>query len=149
MAKGDKSYTRESFERVRCYMGVIVLQTNSEDKEPEEIYTLCKKHWNIEIVYNYFKNKVGYVSPHEKDYYKTQGLAFIMLLHSMLYYEIVERKQQIDTNILIIEPQAKWQQVDVIIISPLAYSSILREWKDKLICPTYILKNILMELMEG
>lgn len=90
MAKGDKSYTAEGFEKYRHYMGVTVLQTSSRDKGAEEIYTLYKKRWAIETFYNYFKNKAGYASLHGEDYYKTQGLAFIMLVSSLIHHEMVE-----------------------------------------------------------
>ena len=90
MTKGDKSYTKEGFERAKYFMGVIVLQTSIEDKTPEEIYTLFKERWTIETFYNYFKNKAGYAAIHEEDYYKTQGLSFIMLISSLIYHEMSE-----------------------------------------------------------
>lgn len=62
---------------------------------------------------------------------------------------IIDKRKEIDATVKIVEPQSEWQPVDAIIISPLTYSNILREWKDKFIYPTYILKNILMELTEG
>ena len=43
MAKGDKSYTEEGFEKYRHYMGGTVLQTSIWDKSSEDIYTLYKK----------------------------------------------------------------------------------------------------------
>lgn len=90
MSKGDKSYTKEGFEKAKYYMGVTVLQTSIEEKSPEEIYTLYKKRWSIETFYNYFKNRAGYASLHAEDYYKTQGLAFIMLVSSLIYHEMAE-----------------------------------------------------------
>lgn len=90
MSKGDKSYTREDFERAKYFMGVTVLQTSIEDKTSEEIYTLYKKRWTIETFYNYFKNKAGYAAIHEEDYYKTPGLSFIMLISSLIYHEMSE-----------------------------------------------------------
>lgn len=99
-----------------------------------------------------------------ENYLKERGIQSIAIygygfFGKMLYQEIqntdieisyiIDQRKQIDTNVLIVEPQAQWHQVDAIIISPLAYNSILREWEDKLIYPTYILKNILMELAEG
>lgn len=96
MEKGDKAYTKEGFEQARYYMGVTVLQTSIDDKEPEEIYTLYKKRWQIETFYNYFKNKAGYVSLHAEDYYKTQGLAFIMLISSLIYHEMVEAGKAVE-----------------------------------------------------
>lgn len=90
MLKGDESYTKEGFEKIKYFMGVTVLQTSIEDKKPQEIYELYKKRWTIETYYNYFKNQAGYASLHEEDYYKTQGLAFIMLVSSLIYREMNE-----------------------------------------------------------
>ena len=96
MAKGEEAYTKEGFEKSRYFMGVTVLQTSIEDKDPEEIYTLYKKRWAIETFYNYFKNKAGYVSLHEEDYYKTQGLAFIMLISSLIHHEMADAARAIE-----------------------------------------------------
>ena len=85
MALGDKAYTKEGFEKVKYYMGVTVLQTSVEDKTAQEIYGLYKRRWSIETFYNYFKNKAGYTSIHAEDYYKTQGLAFIMLVSALIH----------------------------------------------------------------
>ena len=61
---------------------------------------------------------------------------------------IIDKRKERNTNLKIIEPQSEWRSVDAIIISPLSYDSILNEWREKFIYPTYILKNILMELVE-
>ena len=84
----DKAYTKEKFEEQKYFMGVTVLQTSIEDKTPEEIYELFKKRWTIETFYNYFKNKANYNSLHAEDYYKTQGLAFIMLISALIHREM-------------------------------------------------------------
>ena len=88
MEHGDKSYTKEGFEKTKYYMGVTVLQTSLEDKTPQEVYELYKKRWAIETFYNYFKNKAGYSSLYAEDYYKTQGLSFIMLVSALIHQEV-------------------------------------------------------------
>ena len=88
MSHGDKSYTNEGFQKAKYYMGVTVLQTSLENASPEEVYTLYKKRWTIETFYNYFKNKAGYNSLYAEDYYKTQGLAFIMLVSALIHQEM-------------------------------------------------------------
>ena len=88
MSRGDKSYTKEGFQKAKYYMGVTVLQTSLENASPEEVYALYKKRWSIETFYNYFKNKAGYNSLYAEDYYKTQGLAFIMLVSALIHQEM-------------------------------------------------------------
>lgn len=90
MSLGEKAYTEERFKMLKDFMGVIVLQTSLENKIPEEIYALYKKRWQIETFYNYFKNKADYNTLALPDYYKTEGLAFIMLVSSLIYKEFQE-----------------------------------------------------------
>ena len=96
MQRGDKSYTQEGFEKAKYYMGVTVLQTSLEGKTPQEIYELYKKRWTIETFYNYFKNKAGYNSLYVEDYYKTQGLAFIMLVAALIHQEVETAVAELD-----------------------------------------------------
>ena len=77
-------------------MGVTVLQTSLENASPGEVYTLYKKRWTIETFYNYFKNKAGYNSLHAEDYYKTQGLAFVMLVSALIHQEMEAAVANID-----------------------------------------------------
>ena len=88
MARGDRAYTKEGFEKAKNYLGVTVLQTSLQDKSPLEVYTLYKKRWTIETFYHYFKNKAGYNCLHADDYYKTQGLSFIMLVSALIHREM-------------------------------------------------------------
>ncbi len=87
MGMGDKAYTQEGFDKLKDFMGVIVLQTSIMGKTPQEIYEIYKKRWTVETYYNYFKNKADYGSLYQQDYYKTQGLAFIMLVSSLIRRE--------------------------------------------------------------
>ena len=96
MSKGDKAYTRENFDKQKYFMGVTVLQTSLEEKAPVEIYTLYKKRWQIETFYNYFKNKANYASLHAEDYYKTQGLAFIMLISALIHQEVEKAAKAVE-----------------------------------------------------
>ena len=56
---------------------------------------ICK-HWTIETFYNYFKNKAGYNSLYAEDYYKTQGLAFIMLVSALIHQEMEAAVANVD-----------------------------------------------------
>ena len=96
MALGHKAYTQEGLEKQKYFMGVTVLQTSLEEKTPEEIYSLYKKRWKLETFYNYFKNKANYASLHAEDYYKTQGLAFIMLVAALIHQEVEKATKEIN-----------------------------------------------------
>ena len=87
---GHASYTLEKFEEIKDLLGVTVLQTNLYDKTPQEIYELYKKRWKIETYFNYFKNTADYNALHLPDYYKTQGLAFIMLVEALVHHDFQE-----------------------------------------------------------
>lgn len=87
MEQCDKNYTEKNFFKLKDFMGVTVLQTSLKDKKAQEIYELYKKRWTIETYYNYFKNKADYNTLNQQDYYKTQGLAFIMLTCALIHRE--------------------------------------------------------------
>ena len=87
---GHPSYSLEKFEELKELLGVTVLQTNLYDKTPQEFYELYQKRWRIETYFNYFKNTADYNALHLPDYYKTQGLAFIMLVEALVHHDFQE-----------------------------------------------------------
>ncbi len=82
----EGKYTMESYVEKKDSFGTIVLESNL-DKTAEEIYRLYKKRWMIETFYDYYKNRLDVNAIHLNDYYKTQGLSFIMLITSLIYSE--------------------------------------------------------------
>ena len=95
LGNGERSYTQEAFDRLKDYMGVIVLQTSIADKPPKEIYSLYKKRWQIETFYGYFKNRFGCKALGQQDYYKTQGLAFLMLVEALIHHEFEQASRAV------------------------------------------------------
>lgn len=84
LAKGMKGFSREAYERLHPFFGVIVLQSNLQST-PKELYCRYKSRWQIETFYNYFKNDIDYNALGLQDYYMTQGLAFIMLVAGLIH----------------------------------------------------------------
>ena len=82
-----KSYTEENLAKFEPYFGLITLQTSIWDKSVQQIYELYKKRWKIETFYNVIKNKADFKGLHQFDYYKIQGLGFIILVSSLIYKE--------------------------------------------------------------
>lgn len=80
-------YTKEKYDEVKDFFGVIVLQTNL-DITAKEIYIYYKKRWKIETFFNYFKNRVDINALGLSDYYTTQGMCFIMLIVGLIYEEL-------------------------------------------------------------
>ena len=80
----EGKYTMDSYLEKKDEFGTIVLETNY-DKSAEEIYRLYKKRWHIETFYDYYKNRLDVNTLCLNNYYKTQGLSFIMLISSLIY----------------------------------------------------------------
>jgi hypothetical protein len=85
LEQGAKGYTEAGFERAKDVMGVIVLETSRFDMSCQEIYETYKKRWSIETFFDYLKNGAGFTSPGVHDYYKAQGLAFVMLVTALVH----------------------------------------------------------------
>ena len=89
-------YTKESYLEKKDMFGTIVLQTNLfENTSPEKIYKYYKARWSIETFYDYYKNRLDVNSLFLDDYYKTQGLSFIMLITSLIYSEFKKNLKDI------------------------------------------------------
>ena len=86
MEINPSKYTKERYNEVKNFFGVIVLETNL-DKLPEDIFKYYKKRWKIETFFNYFKNNVDINALGLNDYYITQGMSFIMLITGQIYEE--------------------------------------------------------------
>ena len=100
MQMGDGNYSRDRFEALKGFMGVMVLQTNSS-LSAERIFNLYKKRWSIETFFNYFKNAFGFESLYQQDYYQIQGLSFISLVSSLIRHEVersVEKVRAMNMN---------------------------------------------------
>lgn len=90
LEQGAKGYTREGFEAAKDVMGVIVLQTSRFDMSAQEVYEAYKRRWSIETFYDYLKNGVGFTSLGAHDYYKAQGLAFVMLVTALVHKNLAD-----------------------------------------------------------
>ena len=91
------TYSEEQHDQLRDFFGVIVLQTNREGTA-EEHYSTYKARWGIETFYDYLKNKVDYNELYIEDYYKMQGLAFIMLVEACIHHEMSEKFKNTSRN---------------------------------------------------
>lgn len=85
---GRDGYTQEQFEEGKEFFGVYVLRTNGR-QGPEETFASYKKRWGIETFYQYLANVGDYNDLMMQDYYKEQGLAFVMLVAGQIHQKIV------------------------------------------------------------
>ena len=82
--------SEEERQKTMNNFGTLYLMSDKEF-EPKEIFTNYKKRWNIETYYNYIKNHLEFDSTHLQDYYIAQGLSFIVLVSSYIYYIIKDK----------------------------------------------------------
>lgn len=76
----SKAYTLERLEALKGSFGVLVLKTSLAEKTAEELFTLYKRRWGIESYYDLVKNREEFKALCLSDYYKSQGLSFIILI---------------------------------------------------------------------
>ena len=84
---------KKTQEEIMRNFGTLYLMSDFEFT-PEDIYGNYKKRWNIETYYNYMKNHLDYEALHVQDYYIEQGLSFIILVSSYIYYILKEKVKQ-------------------------------------------------------
>ena len=76
----SKAYTPERLEALKGSFGVLVLKTSLPKDTAEEVFCLYKKRWGIESYYDLVKNRDEFKALCFSDYYRSQGLAFIILI---------------------------------------------------------------------
>ena len=83
-------YTEAKLETAEKTFGVIILET-THNGTPEEIYNYYKARWSIETFYNYLKHQMDFNALGVEDWAELQGLAFMMLLSTLITGAIQER----------------------------------------------------------
>jgi hypothetical protein len=86
-------YSEAKLETVEKTLGVIILET-THNGTPEEIYNYYKDRWSIEVYYDYLKHQMDFNALGVQDWAKLQGLAFMMLLATLINGSIQERLRQ-------------------------------------------------------
>ena len=97
MELGRCGYTQEKFEKSKDVFGVYVLQSNSA-KSAEQVFGGFKKRWGIETFYQYLKNVADFNDLMIQDYYKEQGLSFIMLITGQIHQKMIAAVRKLDNN---------------------------------------------------
>ena len=93
MEKSVPSYTEAMLETVEKTFGVIILET-THGGTPEDVYKYYKDRWQIEIYYDYLKHQMDFNALGVQDWAKLQGLAFMMLLATLINGSIQEKLKQ-------------------------------------------------------
>ena len=94
---GRSGYTQEKLEKNRELFGVYVLQSNSV-KTAEEVFAGYKKRWGIETFYQYLKNNADFNDLMIQDYYKEQGLSFVMLITGQIHQKMINAVRKLNNN---------------------------------------------------
>lgn len=85
----DRVHTQEEYEKLEPMFGVIVLRLNDPEITAEAAYLKYKKRWRIETFYNHIRNDVDFNATHIENYYTQQGIAFIMVIESLIYSRFI------------------------------------------------------------
>ena len=76
---------------------MYVLQSNSA-KTAEEVFAGYKKRWGIETFYQYLKNNADFNDLMIQDYYKEQGLSFVMLITGQIHQKMINAVRKLNNN---------------------------------------------------
>ena len=87
MKKGIKGYSATGLEESDKDFGLFLLET-TEALTAEEVFCGYKSRWSIETYYNYVDNVINFNALYQRDYYKTQGVRFIVQIASSIFSEI-------------------------------------------------------------
>lgn len=90
--KGVSGYTENELIEAEKTFGLIVLET-THDGAPDEIYKLYKERWHIETYFDYLKHQMDFNALGVQDWAKLQGLAFMMLLATLISGSVKEKLQ--------------------------------------------------------
>lgn len=85
---GRAGYTAEGLEEQKETFGVYVLRTSSKLAAPE-VFSAYKRRWGIETLYQYVANVGGFENLKVEDYYKEQGMAFVMLVCGRIHARVI------------------------------------------------------------
>ncbi|MDO4539337.1 MAG: transposase [Coriobacteriales bacterium] len=90
--RGDGGYTESKLAEQSPYMGVYVLQTSipEAERDAQAVFSLYKDRWTVETYFDYFKNGQDGHTLCQQDYYRQQGLAFVMLVAGLIECEVRE-----------------------------------------------------------
>ena len=86
-------YTETKLEAAEKTFGVIILET-THSGTPQEIYEYYKTRWSIETFYDYLKHQMDFNALGVQDWAELQGLAFMMLLSTLIRGAVHERLRQ-------------------------------------------------------
>lgn len=99
---GIKGFTSEKLEEQKDNLGVYVFQSNAS-LSAQEVFTNYKKRWGIETLYQYLKNKGDFNNLMIQDYYKEQGMAFIMLVTGQIHQKMIAAVKKLNDNTLSVQ----------------------------------------------
>ena len=86
-------YTEAKLATAEKTFGIIILET-THGGTPEEIYNYYKGRWSIETYYDYLKHQMDFNALGVQDWAKLQGLAFMMLLATLINGSIQDKLKQ-------------------------------------------------------
>lgn len=87
---GRNGYTREALEEKKDFFGVYVLRTNDSTSQAKDIFMWYKRRWRMETFYDFFSNVKRDEDFQQRSCCKVQGLAFVLLVSSLVYREFAE-----------------------------------------------------------
>lgn len=111
MDLGKEGYTQEGLMKAKDFLGVYVLRTSDLTLSAKEVFMWYKKRWRIETYYKHLKIEDDFTAPSQQQYCRMQGLAFVMLVSSLIQRELAEAVSKLKTRLSVGDVLAKARMV--------------------------------------
>ena len=80
------------------FIETLVTNLPVDDYPPDKLKHIYNMRWGIETLYQYLKNKADFNDLMVQDYYKEQGLSFIMLVTGQIHQKMIAAIKKLDNN---------------------------------------------------
>jgi len=87
MEMGTSGYTQGEARCDAALHGRDAAADEPRGRTAQDIWSLYKRRWSIETLFDYFKNGQGAVALGHQDYCREQGLAFVLLVSALIMRE--------------------------------------------------------------
>ncbi len=132
------TFNEAKLEKERCKFGLIVFESNS-DKDPMDIYKAYEKRWEIELMFQFYKNIISLKKVRVQTDYRIYATEFINFISTLISCKVRNKLNSVKLN-----EKYSYKQIIMYLSKLKKYKVSEVEWKStKLLKYTEEIVNLL------